>query len=148
MSGTLTHSPADVVRQLLVDLGHGTDPADNSDWGTYYSFMPEHRDRVLVVFDTAAVLEGRFQHDGETQEHHGVQIQARSDAYEAGYNKLRAIAVGLDRDVQLSGVTVASTLYTVYAVTRTSDVLSIGKEVEATKRSIFTLNALVALKQQ
>ena len=147
MSGTLTHSPADVVRNLLIGLGFGTTPSDAGSWPIYVASEPNTPDSVITVFDTVGTDSGREMVLGERQEHHGIQIRIRDAEHADGYTKARVIAVALDETIVNNTSNVSSTGYTVYAITRTSDVLAIGKETPTSKRSIFTINALVALRQ-
>ena len=149
MPGTLTHSPADVMRWLLIDMGHGTDPATEplGLWPAYAGGEPATPDEVITVYDTAGVIDGFTMTDGEAQERHGIQIRVRSATHRRGYNKSRAIAVALDQDVYQETVTIDGTAYLVWTATRTTDVLAIGKESPTSKRSIFTLNALVSMRQ-
>ncbi len=85
--------------------------------------------------------------DGETQEHYGFQVRVRDPDHPSGWTKANAIAVVIDEDVANDGVTIDSNTYTVYAITRVSGVFSIGKMTPTSKLNIFTLNAIVALRQ-
>ena len=145
MPGALTHSPADVVSRLLVDLGVGTDPADGSAWPIFAAGEPSLPDNVITVFDTVGRQQGRTHFDGETQEHHGIQIRVRSSTHLVGFTKARAIAVVIDGQYQ-SQVVIGAISYVVHAITRSGDVNILGKEVPATKRNLFTINALVSLR--
>ncbi len=146
MPGTLTHSPADVIRQLLEDLGETTAPGSDLDWESFTSLEPDKPDKSVTVFDTEGVQNGRENIEGTRQEHHGIQVRVRSPGYGDGYTKARSIAVVLDESIDKNVVTISSTSYTVWAVTRTSDVIPLGKAPES-KRSLFTINAIVALIQ-
>ena len=153
MSGALAHSPADVVRNLLVDLGLGTTPSDAGSWPVYAAQEPNTPDSVITIYDTAGRKNGRTQVDGEVQEHHGIQIRVRDANHQDGYAKARAIAVALDEQVAAQGVVVddivgtGQTTYVVWNVSRTTDVLSLGKETPTSKRNLFTINAVAALRQ-
>lgn len=147
MSGSLTHSPANIIRYLLISEGLGTLPTDSGSWPVYYSNEPGTPDSVITLYDTAGRIDGHSQIDGRVIEHHGIQVRVRCANPENGYAKARAIAVALDEDVSFSGVTISTSTYTVYAVTRSSDVLSLGKETPTSKRNLFTVNATVALRQ-
>lgn len=147
MSGTLTHSPADVLRHLLVELGQGVLPSVGGDWPIYVGAEPNTPDSVVTLYDTAGRDDGRVMSDGERQEHHGVQIRLRDPDHQSGYLKARAVALALDQDIAQSEQTIAGTTYTVHAVSRTTDVISLGKEVPKSKRNLFTINVVVALRQ-
>ena len=84
---------------------------------------------------------------GQRQEHPGFQIGVRAANHQTGYVKAKAIAIALDEDVKYTGVTVSATTYIVYAVSRSSDVLALGKETPNSKRDLFTINATASLRQ-
>ena len=147
MSGTLTHTAADVIRQVLEDLAVSVAPgsASSTDWASFYSMAPDFQDRIISSFDTAGITQGRTHVDGQTQEFHGVQVMIRAADYETGYNKAQAVAVSLDTEIQLTNVTISSTVYIVYSFNRVGTVISLGREAPNTRRSIFTINGLVSL---
>ena len=153
MTGSLSHSQADIVAQLLIDLGFGTDPTLDGIWPIYVTEEPNSPDNVITVYDTVGTSDGRTQFDGEMQEHHGILIRVRSTTYPIGRTKARAIAVGLDETVLRDTVGVASVLgtgtaqYFVDSVSRKGDVISLGKESPNSKRTIFTINATVTLRE-
>lgn len=154
MPGPLTISPADVVANLLVQLGSATLPTDtpSASWAVYVSNEPTSPDRIITVYDTTGVKHGRTMTDGQIQESHGIQLRFRSDVYPIGYAKARAVAVTLDRDGvgQPEGlcttVTVNGVRYQIHNLNRTSDVISLGKESPNSKRSLFTVNYLVSIR--
>lgn len=145
MSETLDHSPAHVVRQMLMDLGH----CSASSFPAYVNYEPPTPDDCVTVFDTQGTDHGRTAPDSERQVHHGIQVRVRSQYPEAGYRKARQIALALDGVYDL-GVTVVGDVtrsYVVLSVNRTSEVLSLGREVAESKRPLFVVNALVPLRQ-
>lgn len=148
MSGTLQHSPADVIHQALVDLLLGVEPSDspNMEWPVYVSSTPNLPDNLITITDTSARDNGRVMF-GDRQEMHGFQVLVRGVDHRTGYQKSRAIAVALDavylRTVRIDGVD-----YLIHSVTRTTDVLALGTEVPASKRQLFSLNAVVTVRQQ
>lgn len=146
MPGSLTHSPADIVRRLLIALGVGVDPP-SSPWPIYASGEPSLPDNVITVFGTTGRQHGRTATDGEMQEHHGIQVRIRAATYPVGYTKARTIATALDTMYQ-DVITVPSTTnsYLIHAILRTSDVIELGKETPSSKREIFTVNALVSVR--
>ena len=149
MPGILTHSPADVVRRVLIALGLGTDPSlsPQQSWPVFSDGEPDRPDSVITVYDTAGKRKGRTMTDGEVQEYHGIQIRIRSSAHSAGYLKARALAIALDGDVYQETVTIGSKTYLIHQLSRTSDVLRLGKESPVSKRCLFTINALAMVRQ-
>ena len=147
MSGSLAHSPADVVRYLLINESQGTLPSDDDDWPVFADGEPDSPDSVITVYNIPGRQHGRVMYSGERQEHHGVEVRIRDPDSQDGYAKARAIAVALDESVRLSSVTIGASVYLVYSVSRLGDVIALGKEVPSSKRNLFTINAIVALRQ-
>lgn len=143
MSGTLNHSQAEIIRQLLIDLGLGSSA---SAWPVYYSNEPDTPDNCITVYNKVGSVQGRTHDNGETQEHHGVQVRVRSITHSVGYLKARRIAEAFDTQVRLEVVTVDTDEYLVHAITRNSDVFSIGFESPTSRRRLFTVNAVVSIR--
>lgn len=148
MPGPLEHSVGDVVRRLIVDRGWGIDYVDDdTDWATFEGVEPDLPDNCITVYDTSGVDEGRNFATGERAELNGFQVRVRSKTKSEGAAKVREIAVGLDTDVYLMTVSVDTTAYLVQSVKRNGDPLYIGYESPTSKRFIYTLNAVVSLRQ-
>ena len=150
MSGLLDHSPADIIRYLLINLGHGCDPevgTNPGEWPIYVSMEPSSPDDVITVFGTTSVHQGRTQVDGEVQEREGIQIRVRCTNYPDGYEKIEQISIALDEDLYGTGVTIDNATYLVHAWSRTSGPIELGKQVPQTKRELFTLNGTITVKQ-
>lgn len=156
MSGALTHSPADVLRRVLIALGLGTDPDAEplGLWPIYAAAQPDTPDNVITLYDTVSVLQGRAMVTGEVMEQHGVQVRVRAATHDLGYQKARAVVVAMDESVYQESVTLddpgvgtAASSYLVHAVSRRGGILALGKELPASKRSLFTVNALVSVRE-
>ncbi len=147
MSGSLSHSPADIVRRLLIDLSQGTDPSDGGSWPIFTGAESDTPDNAITIYDAASILGGRTQIDGEVQEHYGFRVRVRAVSHAVGDAKARAIAIVLDETVYQDTVTIGAIQYLVQAVSRKSGVLRLGKEVPGSRRHLFTINAVVALRQ-
>ena len=149
MSGKLDHAPAQIIQQLLIDLGLATDIASAAAWPVYYSDHPNQPDDSICVYNTDARLQGRSQVEGETQEFYGIQVRVRSASVLNGYNKCQAIASAFDLQVlrtEVTMVTIPSASYLVQSVTRTSSVISLGVENPTSRRRLYTLNAMVSIR--
>jgi len=146
MSSSLDHSPADVVRWLLIALSQGTDPEAVGSWPIHASSEPDSPDDLITVYDTSGVQQGRVQRTGETVEHRGIMVQVRGTDHATAWAKMDAVKVALDESVRNTLVTVDDNQYIVYAITKQSGPLSLGTEPN-TNRFLFTLNAVVALRQ-
>lgn len=153
MSGSLNHSPAHIIRDLLVTLGLGTDPDDDGSWPIFVSREPNTPDSVITLYNAASKSQGRRMVNGITVEHYGIQVRVRDASPTGGWVKANALAVALDQTIALDDVTVedtdgtGSSTYKVYTVSRVGGILSLGKETPTSKRNLFTINALVALRQ-
>ena len=140
----MIHSPARVIGQFLSDSGVAVIGA--SDWGLFVSWMPDSPDNVVVVNDTAGVIQGRIQFTGEHHEFHGIQVRVRSKDYENGYSKMRDIVRVLEQQVRNTIVWVDGLQYILVSFTRTSGILFTGVEAGTTRRRHFSVNGLVAIR--
>lgn len=147
MSGTLEHGPADIIGQLLVDLGVASDPTTDTSWPVSVSEDLATPDNAISVFDTQGVEQGSVHNDGEVQEQEGILIRIRARDYPTGFTKAHAIAIQLDQNVSYEPVLLGSKNYIVHSVNRTGGVIHVGKESPSSKRHLFTINAVVALTQ-
>jgi hypothetical protein len=149
----LTHGAADVLRALLVDLGHATDPDDGGDWPAYVAYEPTDPEEVITLKDTVGVLAGKLGPTGVVSEQHGVQIRLRARSHYRAHEKFKAIMDALD-GLTATGVIVGDTVgtgdetYVVYAVTRRSGPVAIGRgKSPHTGLEVFTLNVITAIRQ-
>lgn len=147
MPGTLTHPPARIIQQLLVDLGHTFAAGAGVDWESFVSLEPEDPDKCVTVYDTGITDDGREHINGERVAHEDIQVRVRSSDYEAGHVKANAIALAFDSSVQKTIVSISSTSYTVWAITRILGPLSLGLAPES-KRNIFTISAKATIRQR
>ena len=150
MSNSLENSPADVVRWLLIQLGLGTNPEDEKNWPVEVSNEPDKPDNLITVYDTAGITDGRVQRTGETAEHRGVMFQIRGTSQPVAWGKAEEIKTVIDESVVNSTVIIgagtAGKEYVVFSITRHSGPVSLGRE-PGTNRFLFTINAVVALRQ-
>lgn len=146
MSVTLTHSVNDIVRRLLVNMGHGTLPSVNGSWPIGVE-RPNSPDNCVTVRDTTGRVEGRLQPTGEVQEHFGIQVEVRSAVKNVGQLKAQEITYACDREIKNTTVTFESKTYNIINVNRVGTVMSIGRETPESMRELFTFNALVTIVQ-
>lgn len=141
---------------MLVDLGMGFLASSYKEWMVYATVEPDNPntpDNIITVYGTSGQLDGRFQIDGEVQEHYGIMIRVRANHPRTGYQKIKAIALKLDQEVNAAVVSIPDetgtgvTLYTVHCATRTSSMLSLGKDRENSGRDLFTINYLMSITQ-
>lgn len=154
MSGNLTHSPADVLRHCLISLGYGVIPSVSAVWPIFCDSEPDKPDNCITLYNTQGKESGRTMTDGERQEFPGFQVRVRCVNPVDGFAKARAIAVALDEEVYDEGVTVnpdtgstTSENYLLHSVSRSSQVIPLGKETPTSKRNVFTVNGVFSLRQ-
>jgi len=147
MSGSLDHSPADIIRQLLIKLALGTDPDDDDSWPIYAYRIPETPDNLIAVIDTTGKKQGRIMTDGEVQETAGIQVYVRAATISTARAKANAIVIALDESIKRSIVTISTSMYLVWNVSRTGPMINVGKEIPTSKRNVLTINAVVSLRQ-
>lgn len=143
---SLADSPATIARQLLVDLGLGTQPAAAGAWPVYASQEPDTPDNCITVYATQGTDDGRLQVDGSLQGHLGFQVRIRSDGYETGWQKGDAIQTTLATQVLRETVVVGANVYLVQCVAKIGDILELGKE-QGSYRFLFTINAVLSVRQ-
>lgn len=145
MSGALTHSPAEIVRNLLVNLGAGTLPSAGGSWPISADQRLDTPDNAMTINDTDGRKDGRSMPTGEVFEHPGIQIEVRAATRGAGFLKAKAVATLLDEGVFNDTITVSGKSYTITNVSRSGGVISIGKESPTSKRYLFTINAIATI---
>jgi hypothetical protein len=150
LSNLLPDSPEEVIRQVLIELEVGVfpgiPPAPVGTWPIYATSEPNLPDNVITCYDTAGQDDGREMITGTLDQHYGIQIRVRSQDHPTGWTKIAAIRQLLATQVDRMIVTLASNQsYTVFAVVKIKQILSIGKDVPNSKRSLFTLNFLAAI---
>lgn len=136
MSGTLYHTPADIVAQLIADLGLADiEPAGTpiTGWTVFPLHMPESPDQAIQVKDTAGRVHNRVHVTGIAGEHYGIQILARSAQDPATpYKRIKLILEYFDsqvnRDLVVLDDSGTNRTYRVNAVTRTGPAIPAGND--------------------
>lgn len=141
MPGDLTHSPADVTRQLLIDLSLGS---ASGNWSTFVGDEPDRPDRAITVYNTEGQHNGRVMVGGEVQEHHGIQVRVRAETDPVAFTKANAIAQGLSKSVNRTSVTVSSTNYVAWSYSVVNGPIHLGQPT--TKRHLYTINLLASIR--
>lgn len=138
------YSPADIVRQLLVDLGLTEE--SGSSWPAYVSFLPELPHEAICVYDTAGNPDGRLMEDGTRIEHPGIQIRVRGRTYLDAWQKANSIALALDIMGQILIALYGMSTYLIHNVSRTGTVISAGVDDRDDRRRYhFTINAVMTI---
>jgi len=139
-------SPAEIIRQLLLDLDLGGEVAGS--WPVFVSFLPGTPDSALCVYDTAGKQDGRIMSTGDQVIHPGIQIMVRGFVYPEARAKAESIAAALDAQQRSEVVMESDASYILHNVSRTGDIIPLGVEQEGDRRRhLFSINAVVTINQ-
>lgn len=144
MSLQLLHSPAEIIAQVIIDLGSATDGSLNQSWPIYDNVEPNDPDNCLTVYDTAGTPDGRYMVGGIADLHHGVQVRVRSYDHSPGYAKAMEIRA-LFEPLLNKQVSLGSSLYLIECINKIGDVLPLGQDVPDSKRRAFTINVVTPI---
>ena len=146
MPGTLAHTPGEIVRRVLIDLGQGSFPVVGSKvaWQVYAENEPDAPDSVITCTTTTGVQGGRIMINGEWSESNGVQIRVRGANHTGAWTKINAIKVALDAAFRKT-ISFGDAAYLVWNFSR-RNLIAIGNEPES-KRKLYSLNYLITVRQ-
>jgi hypothetical protein len=146
MSTPFLHSPADIIRQLLILKGTGADPdSANPVWPVYQSMEPSVPDNCITVYNTAPKSDGRSMIDGEDMHHYGMQIRVRGVDEPTAYVKAEAMHIAMTEKSYADKVTVDTITYVVHCLADNT-VLNVGKDAPNSKRHLYTINCTAAIR--
>lgn len=125
----MTHSPAEIIRQLLLELGYVTLPESSEDWPCYVSSMPQGEgvpNDVVCVTDTAGVQRTRTL-NGRNHVAYGIQVRSRSLDYSSAYQRVSQIAEEFE-SVHRKFIMVGDTVYWIDAIYQSGPAISMGQD--------------------
>ena len=142
MSGPLTrHSPAEIIRKLLDEWGA-------NGWQVFATNEPDEPDQTVTVYDVDGASDGRSMCDGELWNHWGIQVRVRSDEHPDGWLQMNAIRNFFSMNVNQAIVVMDDgSAYIVWCITNIGQILPLGQDKPRTKRSLFTLNCRVPIRE-
>ena len=147
MAQTLTHSPAQIIRKLLLDQGLA---ASSGDWQCFYGKEPNSPDNVISVFGTAGKGFGYAMVNGESMGHDGFQVRVRGKDYKTAFRRADAIATELTETVYQQIVTIVEDSvtyqYLIAAIGSIGDVLDNGADDTPASRHVFTINCTASIE--
>ena len=146
MSLAFQHSPGDVIRWLLVQLGLGSSPVLSAVWPVYNAMEPSMPDDCITTYTRSPRDDGRAMADGEEFRHYGVQIRVRAADEVTGARKAETIRQVLAEAVYLDVVTIGAVSYLVPCFCG-NDIVYLGKDTSVSRRSLFTLNGDAAIRR-
>jgi hypothetical protein len=142
----ITHSPAEIMAQLLVDLGMATGPGGSGSWPVFKTGITDKPDDCIAVTDTAGIDDGAFLGPGATTEqHYGVQIMVRAATHPRCWVKTEAIRQALRAMDNMKTVWIGAASYTLPAVCRLAPPTVIGKDRPDSTRVLMSLNPTFAI---
>lgn len=151
MTSQLSHSPADVLAQLIVQLGLGGDPEDDPlpDWPVYPTKEPNLPDRVIAVFDTMGVSFGYSSNTGNQYYKAGFQLSVRAEYPNVSYAKTEAVASYLNKNpaAKLVEVSLGSSSYCVEVVTCGITIPMPRTDTPTSKRAKHVVNGYITLTE-
>lgn len=132
-------NPADVVRQVLIDLGLGTEPG-TAPWPVYAKKEPSMPDDTVTVYNGPGTDDGRVMH-GEGQGLFTFIIRIRASDGDEGWSKAADILAAMETQVYRMNVEVDGQCMCVHSFSNISNVVDIGYESPTSERRIHTLTA-------
>ena len=156
MSGTLPHEVSRIIQQLLINLGHVTDPSgvylsSDSTWPAFVGNMQDIPDNCLVLSDNEGQLEGRTFVDPMLFQKHGLQVRVRANGPSDGYIKLNSVFNALvpltrvDVTLDVEGGGTATVTYTIQSVQHRGPIIRMGPE-QNSRRYQHSFNSQVSVR--
>jgi hypothetical protein len=144
MSGSLNHSPADILYHLFEDEGVvGTmDP----DWPGYVNNSPSDQLPNVIISDVTGTIRGKAHPISQTVEHYGIQIRTRAEQ-NVSFRKANEILTFLD-NIHRRVLPIEMSEYMIDAVTPTSGVIRVGKEQPGDYLFIYSLNVSASIQMK
>ena len=158
--GQMTDSPAAVIAQALIDKGVAYDPSGTaSSWQISVDSSLDSPDDALEVHNTDPMFQARNQITGNMEGFHAFQLTVRSVDPEKAWTMANRIARDFDllpsqnsESINYTNPTVVhqdstSSNYSIGAVTRKSGPMYVGHDMSSSRRTIYTINAIVPILQ-
>lgn len=148
----MAHSPADVIRYMLIEKGHGVLPStnvDNNPWPIYVDQQPAYGlnvpEEIVVIYNTQGQQFGRLHNSGRIPTHPGFQLLVRSKGSQSGYNKSVELETALNEDVFRESVLIAPfdspvSEYLVQSCQQRTSILPIGEDRDNQNLYLHSLN--------
>jgi len=143
MTALLLNSPSEIIAQLIINLGKGTDAGT---WPVFADFAPESPDDLISVNTNASRIGAKDMVVGDVAEAFGIQVAVRSASFSSGEQKARDIANTFDT-VQNRQVTDLGNDYVISSITRRGGILNPTRNVEESRRNSFTVNFTTFIRQ-
>lgn len=146
MDLTLQHSPADILRYALIQNNQGADIEVSNVWPIVVAVEPASPENCITIYNTDGQKDGRSMVTSDIFTHFGVQIRVRCSNEKTGFQKANMIRDALAQ-IYYEAVTIDSDQYLLACVTKIGSVLGLGKDAPNSKRSLFTINTMLAVRR-
>lgn len=142
------HTIGEIIQHLLIANGLGVDPdiLPLGSWPVYSPTLPTNPDNLIVSVTRTGKTHGRTQVDGEVLQHYGFQLMIRAVDDRTGDRKAADIRHQMQVGMYQTIVTINSVRYLIPCISNIGEVLSLGIDHPNSKRSLFSLNALSAIR--
>lgn len=131
----IDRSPAEATQFLFRKLNLVLDP-----WEIFVGHEPAEPEKIITIYDTSPIKDGRTMRDGVTHQHYGLQVKVRALHYPIGYAKVAEIVNALDKVLWVRVPTNYGE-FVFRSFTRASGPVCLGPD-ETNNRFLFTLNVL------
>jgi len=143
----VTHSPAAIIQQYLIDAGVATLGGAGGAWPVFVDAEPNLPDNCITVYDTDEIDYGRVQFNGDILSPKGFQVRIRAVSHAVGWDKASTIEDQLKQkggayDAYHRPVTIDGENYVLQAVVGIGHVIRLGKAVPQSRLNLFTINGL------
>jgi len=145
----LQMSPASIIANYIISsLSLMSDPSDGDDWPLYIASLPDGPQIETdcgAVYDSGGVTDGKYMSGGIMQ-HQGVQVRIRSQSQETAYEKIEEIAIALDES-KFASIEIGDLEFLIQNISRTTSIAFMGVDQGTKRRSNFSVNFLVTIKE-
>ncbi len=144
------HSPAEIIQQLLFDMGIATNPDEatptESNWPAYSTGGTDGPDNAISVTDTTGAYNGRAMKGGKAFFHYGIQIILRATNQRVGWLKINELLEQLTRGVVRAEVKLDGVNYLVQCVARPGQIIPLPNDGSGS-RNLFSLNFTTPIRR-
>lgn len=147
MSSPFNHPVQEIIQQVLIDIGVGTNPPDGAQWPVFAPTEPDSPDNCLTVQEYTGIETGNDALSGQVYVHYGIQVRIRAEDPTIGSIKAHAIFKAINEDVNAHAVSLGSNLYCVDSMTTAGTVNHLGLFRPEMRLELYTVNATTDIRR-
>lgn len=136
-------SPAQLVRQHLINVGVVNHPDVAGDWPAYVGKMPDDQDQMVHIKNTGGLMEGEILSSGQSINKPGLNFTIRAKDHPTAYDKAKQIWDALGA-IFRNSVIVGGDTYVLWAFKRLTPPVYLGEEV-GKRRELFSIDGRVSI---